>query len=565
MDDNLKQQPEDVKSVLSEKKPNKYPLILTLISVLLVTLVIGISYFKVYSNNKDNKSSPVSDQKKELDEVKIGLIAGLENSLETNFYPNTDPNLPEGGVTAQFLESLVYFDKDYKIQPLLAESWQNVDDKRLRINLRGNVKFSNGDPLTAEDVKFTVETIQNNSAKASGTNFSWDTVHYVQNINKVEVIDPQTVEITTKWSNWALLYKLAGLYILPHNSFRITDTQPPIGTGPFILQKVTKDEPVVLLRNENYWGEKAKVKKVVYKVITDDTERVQALKKGEADLIEYLPYDQIEVLKNDPNFKVAIAPSLSIWFVGFDIQREKSLYTDTPKNPFKDIRVRKAVYYAIDINQLIKNTYKGFAYPETQMVTKYLFGYNPDIKRLPFDPQKAKQLLAQAGFPNGFKVNLDVGHPKSGEFAQEVARQLKEVGIDATVRVRRKNETGAEDRLKYEAGDSSMYFTATYGIDSSAQTDLGLFLHSRTKDQTWGIGNYGFYSNPKVDELIEQSANEPDGNKRLVAMKEAMRLAMFEDIAYVPLNTDGTGYAFGKAIFWTPRPDGRINAYEINL
>ncbi|MCL4365749.1 ABC transporter substrate-binding protein [Patescibacteria group bacterium] len=563
MEDDPKQQPIDTQPA-SEKKSTRFNLSLILIILFTLLLTAGAIFYSnnFKSNNKDNKNSVAV--KKELNEVRIGLVAGLENSLETNFYPNTDPNMPESAVITQFLQPMVYFDNNYKIQPLLAQSWQTINPTTWRFNLRQDVKFSNGDQFSAEDVKFTIDTIKENAAKAKGKTPTWDTIRYVSDIESVKVVSPYVLDITTNTPSWSLLSKLAGVYIISRNTFKITDTQPPIGTGPYILQTVKKGDPVVLVRNENYWGEKAKVKKVIYQVISDETKRVQALENKEADLIEYVPYDRIDQLKKDPKYNVVIAPNLmNVWFVGMDYQRDKSPYVDTPKNPFKDLRVRQAVSYAIDINQLIQNTYKGFAFVQTQIVSNNIFGFNPDIQRLPFDLQKAKQLLTEAGYPNGFKVNIDAPHPRTAGYAQEVARQLKNIGIDATVKIRRQNETSAEDRAKYKAGDTSMYFTAAYVDGGNAQTTLGTYLHTRTPDQKWGTGNYGFYSNPKVDTLIEKAITEMDDAKRLAGMQEAMKIAIVDDIAYIPLNTDGIGVAFRKGISWAPRPDGRINAYEI--
>ncbi len=504
-----------------------------------------------------NPNQPTASPNPQPEEVSIGLVAGLGDGVETDFYPKIDLDVPGAAITSQYLESLVYFDKDFKLTPLLAESWQNINPNTWRFSLRKGVTFSNGDPFDGEDVKFTIDTINQNAAQ-------WLTSQYLSSIKQVKVLDPYTIEITTKQPDWTLLSKLTSLYILSDQTFKADDPAPPVGTGPYILQDGKKDTYGVLVRNENYWGEKAKVKKVTYKVIADDTQRLEAFLNRDVNLIEYVPIGRVEDLKNRGQIEVLTGPSLYVWFLGFDVARDQTPYTDTPKNPFKDIRVRQAVYHAIDIDQLVQNTYQGFADTQTQLATKYLFGFNPAITRLPFDPDKARQLLTEAGYPNGFKVNIDVRHPRIGEYAKEVVRQLKLVGIEATVKVRRANVTSAEDRAKFETGDTSMYMTATSGKDGNVQTDLSIFLHSRTRDNKYGVENLGSYSNPKIDRLVEKSAAELDENKRLGFMQEAMGIAMVDDVSMVPLNTDGQIYALYQGISWIPRPDSQIRAYEIS-
>ncbi|MCL5411522.1 MAG: ABC transporter substrate-binding protein [Patescibacteria group bacterium] len=545
-------------------KENKKNSSLTIIAAAFVAAVIlGVGLFIYYnsqfssnSQNSANQSVAAPETRLEKEEVRIGLVAGLGSGVAENFYPFYDLDQPGHMVTAQYLEGLVNLGPDFKIQPLLAKSWRNVDDNTWIFNLRQGVTFSNGASFSATDVKFTFDVINQNAT-------SWASAQYLQTIKEVKVVDPYTIEIVTSKPDRSLLYKLSYLFILSSKTFKPTDvTTATIGTGPYLLTSGKRDTSGVLTRNETYWGERAKVKKVTYKVVSDDTERTNALLNKELDFIEYVPGDSLAQLKTNPNYQVVVNPDLYVWYLGFDTQRDKTPYVNTDTNPFKNLKVRQAIYSAINIDELIQNTYKGFAEAETQLVTKYIFGFNPDIKRYPYDPVKAKKLLAEAGYPNGFKVNIDVGHPRIGEYAKEVVRQLAKIGIQAEVKVRRKGVTSAEDAAKYKAGDTSMFMGSWGAEDADAQSGLAAILHGVTEDNKYGSYNFGHFKDAVVDGLIEQAAAETNQQKRLSLMQQAMKTAIVDDVAIVPLNVDGVGFAFTKDISWKPRADNAERAYE---
>lgn len=519
---------------------------LLFIFIAILLAILTVKFLDLFNFSK-SKAIPKANQ--EIAEVKIGLVAGLSGIADNTYiYPFQDIDLPGRAVASQYLEGLVALDQDFKIQPLLAKRWENLDDYTWRFYLQEGVTFSDGSLFDASDVKFTIETILKNP--------KWENSKYIQTIKEVKIISPYVVDLVTKSVDRSLVNSLWNVFILSHKSF---DTASPksgrIGTGQYLLSDETKDGYVVLERNEKYWGRKPAVKRVIYKTIEDDKQRYKAFINKEVDLIEYAPLDKLAEEKNSGINQVLVQPDLYVWYVGFNTQR----------NPFKDVRVRQAVYYAINIDELIQNTYQGFAEGQSQLVTKFVFGYNPNIKRFPFDPIKAKQLLTEAGYPDGFKVNLDVRHPRIATYAKEVARQLNKIGIKTTVTVRRKEVTSAEDRAKFEAGDTSMYMTAT-GIEGGGdvQSVLAAFLHSVTPDNKYGSENKGHYDNPKVDGLIEKAADEKDRKVKQTLMQEAMRVAVMEDTGFVPLNVDGVAYLVNKNLAWKPRADNQIRASEIS-
>lgn len=505
--------------------------------------------------------SPPIPAGKEIEVLRIAWIAGLED-VESGFYPyGAAQGVTGAAFTTHYLEPLVNLDADLHPYGILAERWINPEPTVWRFFLVKNATFSSGSKFDADDVVFTVNTIKNGEYG--------EFTEFLAPVSEVRKVNQYTVDIVTEKPNPILLSNLRYAWMLSDEDFDPTDpNHPPVGTGPYLITGAKRDTFIELTRRDDYWAELPKPKKVIYRVIEDDEARTQALLNGEIDIAEYMPVSKRAEFDANPEFRTMLTGEVYVWVIGLDMMRDETPYVvdketgkSLAKNPLKDKRVRQALYYAINIDELIQNTYEGVAESQSQMVPKEVFGYDPSLTRLPYDPEEAKSLLAEAGYPDGFAINIDTRHPRISFYAEEIARQWGKIGIKTTVVTRREEFTSAEDRERFEKGDTSCYFTATAGDRGDAQPVLSTFLHSQVGD--YGVENVAKYSNSEVNSLVEQAVATLDQKERLELMQRAQRIALVDDAAYIPVNTDGILYFIRDNLIWEPRIDNLIYGFEV--
>jgi len=327
-------------------------------------------------------------------------------------------------------DMLVEWDFDGKIVPALAESWK-VDGKNITFSLRKGVKFHNGDPLTAADVKFSIDTLKSkdlNSGQAG--NFGA--------VDGATVVDDNTVTVNLNKVDPRILDTFANnLAIIPMKYYQSVGQagfiSKPIGTGPFKFVSWAKDDRVTMEANTDYWSGSPKgkplVKTLVFRAIPTAATRVSELKAGSVDMVQDLPTDQVDPLKS----------------AGFNIVESKSpvynwafyntLSTSPSAKPLLDTRVRQAMNYAVDTATIIKTVLGGHARQLAGGVTDLTMGFTGDLKPFPFDQAKAKQLLADAGYPNGFTIDADVSNTAKQDVPQAIVAQLGQVGIKVNLNV----------------------------------------------------------------------------------------------------------------------------------
>ncbi|HJV94920.1 MAG TPA: ABC transporter substrate-binding protein, partial [Albitalea sp.] len=317
----------------------------------------------------------------------------------------------------QIYEFLVARDKNLALVPSLATEWQRNGPLKWTFKLRRGVKFHDGRPFTADDVVFSI-----NRAKEKTSQIS----NYANSLGEPKKIDDFTVEFNLSQFDPIFLEHLNTVYIMSkswceeHKATKPQDftnkeetyaAHNANGTGPYVLVTRQPDVKTVLKRNPNYWGKiEGNVQDVVYTPIKSDPTRVAALISGEVDFILDPPPRDLERLRNTPGVKVIEGPENRVVFIGMDQARDELLYSDVKgKNPFKDVRVRRALYQAIDIETIKTKLMNGQATPTGAVVPSPLGDFNdPEIeKRLPYDLAGAKKLMAEAGYPDGFEVTLD--------------------------------------------------------------------------------------------------------------------------------------------------------------
>ncbi|HEY3075780.1 MAG TPA: ABC transporter substrate-binding protein [Burkholderiales bacterium] len=458
----------------------------------------------------------------------------------------SDPHSQNEGVTNLFSQqvygTLVTRDKQLGIVPGLAVSWTQVNDTNWRFSLRQGVKFSDGTPFTADDVVFSIERAQHEFSQLR---------QYANLLGRPRKIDEHTVELVQQNPNPILLEHATTIFIMSKAWSVKHKVETPLdyksgqdsyaarhamGAGPWLLVVREPDVKTVLRRNPHWWGKyEGNVTEIIYRPIKSDATRTAALFSGQVDFVLDPPPQDIGRLKAQPGLKVVEGTENRIIFLGFDQYRDELLYSNVKgRNPFKDKRVRQAVYHAIDIDALRAKTMRGLAAP-TGGITPSLLPSTPQIeKRLPYDPARARRLLAEAGYPNGFEVGLHCPNNryiKDEELCAAVAAMLARVGIQ----VKLTTQPRATYFPRLEKYDTSFYLLGWGGAVTDAQTMLSPVLRSYDKATGQGSYNYGRYADAKLDALIDAAAQEMNPEKRRQTIHQALAVHN-ANVYHVPLH-----------------------------
>lgn len=458
--------------------------------------------------------------------------------------PQKAIDTPTVRVYNQIYDGLVKKDNDMNIVPGLAESWNKVDERRTIFNLRKGVKFHNGETLTAKDVKFTLDRMKNQP-----------TVSFlISEIELVNVIDDYTVEIVTKNGFGPLLSHLShpGAVIL--NEKAVTNSserydQNPVGTGPYILDKWLAGDRIFLKANPEYYLGKSAIENIVIKAIPEGTNRTIALETGEADIVYDVDPVDIDKIKSNNDLKFLYEQSLGNSYLGLNTQHK----------PFDDVRVRQAIAYAINVDDIIEVVYKNTAIPGSSPISPKIPGYNKDVKNYEYNVEKAKKLLAEAGYPNGFKTSIWINDNTSRkDIATILQDQFKTIGIDAAIETL---EWGAYiDRTA--AGEHDMYILGWVTV--TGDPDYGLYpvFHTSAHGRA---GNRSFYSNATVDRLLDEARISTDQEKRMDNYREIQRIIQ-EEIPSITMVYNNQNVATQKYVEnFVLHPTGYFNLYNVNF
>ncbi|HEX4763026.1 MAG TPA: ABC transporter substrate-binding protein [Usitatibacter sp.] len=448
--------------------------------------------------------------------------------------PHAANLLVSARLTMQIYDTLVYRDKSWKVTPWLAESWTQVSPTIWRFKLRENVKFHDGAPLTADDVVFSLERALSPLSQMRTS---------VLGIAKGRAIDARTVEFTLEQPNPALLAQITQFRIMsrawavknraekPQDYKAKEDTysaRHANGSGAFILKEYTPDVRVVLTANKDWWGRKAglwesNLDEVVMLPIQSNATRLAALLSGEVDFVIDPANQDVERLRANPQIRIVEGPEMRVQYLAFDMQRDELLYgSEKKRNPFKDARVRQAVAHAIDADAIRQKVMRGLSRPIGAIIPDLIAGYHPDgDKRLPFDRERAKKLLAEAGYPNGFDVTLDCGNnAPAAEICQACAAMLSQVGIRTRPNIMPQTTLFP----KLETYDTSFYLLSWGGgITSDALYTLNALYH--TPGHGDGDFNMGRWKNAEVDRLLDEIKVQVDPKKRNEAIRRVLVIA----------------------------------------
>ena len=457
-------------------------------------------------------------------------------------------------VTGNVYEPLVGRDQNLKLVPRLATSWKQTSPTVWRFELRKGVKFHDGKPFTAADVVFSI---------ARGAGEGSDMRSYTNDIKEVRKVNDHTVDIETKSPFPILPDVLTFFYIMnqqwceENNATRPVDRRKGIenaasfranGTGPFRLRERQPNVKTTFVRNGAYWGNiEGTVVNVEFTPIGNDATRVAALLSGQVDVIEPVPVQDVARINASGKSKVLQGPELRTIFLGMDQKRDELLYSSVKgKNPFKDKRVRQAFYQAIDIAGIQKSVMRGASRPTALMDGPGINGYFADIdKRPPYDPEAARKLLADAGYPNGFEISMNCPNDRyvnDGEICQAVSAGLAKVGV----KVRLQAETKGTYFPKILKRDTSFYLLGWTPSTYDAHNVLNAIIHC-VDDKGAGQFNLGAYCNPKVDELTTRIQSETDPARRNALIKEAFQLHA-DDFGHLPLHQQALAWGVANNV-----------------
>ncbi len=488
--------------------------------------------------------------------------ADLRYAIKTE-PPSIDPhwstNTSAKETALHTFDLLISKDDLMGLQPGLAESWKPIDDLTWEFKLRKGVKFHDGTPFTADDVVFSFERAV---ALPSPTSFK----QYLA-AKKTIKIDDHTVQVKTAKPNPLMETDLAAIIIVSKKNAEGATTadfnsgKAAIGTGPYKFVEWKPEDRLVFKANPDYWGSKPKWDNVTFKPIKSDPTRVAALKSGDVDVMDRVPTTDIKGLNKDPKVVISSGTGNRPFYLWLDSRRDLSPFVwnndGSPAwpNPLRDWRVRKALSLAINRQGIVDRVFEGSARVGTQLLPEGFYGYNTDLKPEPYDPGRAKKLLAEAGYPDGFKVTL---HSSSGGYlndvgvAEAVAQMFVQIGVKTKVVLNPKQVFFSKITGKM----NNSLAIRTYSVASGEPSiQLKAVVHTGPLKGTEFCCQPTGMSNPRTDALIEKALTTIDKNKREQLFKDAIGVAV-NDVGIAPLYFEVYTWVSRPGLKYTTRLDG---------
>ncbi len=487
-------------------------------------------------------------------DLAIALSADV-TSLDPQ-YVAIQPNVTIGW---HVFDALTRVDERARIIPGIATSWRAVDPTTWEFKLRKGVKFHDGSELTAEDVAFSLARPLAIAGSPGGF------AVYVRRIVSKQIVDPYTIRLKTATPYGALPQDLNSIMIVSKKAALnatpadFDSGRAMIGSGPYKFVRWARGDRVELARFDGYREEKPAWDKVTFRMIPSDPARTAALLAGDVDVIENVPTSDLARLRGDPKLRLAEVVSWRTIFFQLDQYRaQPPLVTDLEgkplaKNPFMDVRVRRAISKAINRKALVERAMENVAVPAANVVSPQIFGHNPGLKPEAYDPEGARKLLAEAGYPNGFAITVSAPNNRyvnDDQVAQAVAQMLTRIGIRCQV------EALPFNVYLTKARDQQFSFAMLGWGSYAGDLALRALLVTANSGKGNGAWNWGRYSNPKLDQLVEQALDTVDEKKREALAREAGAVVA-ADVAIIPLYHQIVMWVMKKNIVFDARTDER--------
>lgn len=464
------------------------------------------------------------------------------SSVTDTLNPYNHSSSPIYGMWQHIIEPLVEMDYERKeYVGVLAESWEFQGTKWI-FRLRKGVRFHNGAPLTSKDVIFSFNRIRTDKASLQAPNF--------KDVVEMQAPDDHTVILVTKKPIGILLDRIENRFILSRaaaDKYGEQMDQYAIGTGPYKFVSFQRGGNFVMTRNDDYWGGKPEIREVIFRKVTEEAARVAGLEAGQADAINNVPIHDVPRLARHPRARVEKVAGLRMFFLALN----------PAYKPFDNKLVRQAANFAVDAHAIVKNIFDGNGYVIDGPVGAHVVGADPKLKRYPYDPKRARELLAKAGYPGGVEVKLYYSagrYPQDKEVCQVIAAQMEKGGF--------KVELVSQEWATFwgtsgvNGGKLPFYYI---GRGSLMDADTLYDQYFRT-----GTTKRVSYSNPEFDRLIEEEQRTADQKKRVALLQQAGRILM-EDAPFVPLYNLADLYGVARNVIWTAPPDEKMLAANMRI
>jgi peptide/nickel transport system substrate-binding protein len=483
--------------------------------------------------------------------------------------------------TSNIYEPLVRRDRDLKLEPALAVKWGQTDPTHWYFDLRKDVKFSDGTPFNADDVVFSI-----NRANGPGSNVNGN----FGSMESIKKVNDYRVEVTTRVPDPLLADKWASIGIMSkawaekNNCVNAADmvkneenyaTRNAMGTGPFVLKERRAGEKTILVPNPTWWDKPThNLTEVIFTPVPNAATRVAALKSGDIDMTYEVPPADTESLKRDPNIKVLEGPETRVVYLGFDEERDELVESNIKgRNPYKDKRVREAMFRSIDVDAIKRTVMRGQSFPTMLMVAPGINGYTKDLDKRPplLKPEEAKKMLADAGYPNGFETGMDCPNDRyvnDEKICQAVVSMLAKIGIKVNLRAQTRSLYFA--KILRSTSDGKPSNTSFFMLGWSPATTYDVhnvfeqLIETPNIKTKKGLFNPGGYSNPKFDALADKIEVETDKAKRDAMIHEATKIYT-EDYAYIPLHQQALVWAMRKNVDLVQPADNSFPLRFVNI
>ncbi len=493
-------------------------------------------------------------------DIVIGLSADV-TAIDPHYHNLT----PNNAVATHLFDFLVARNEKSQLMPGLATEWKAIEPTVWEFRLRRGVKFSDGSDFTAADVVASIERVP--KVPNSPSPFT----AYTKQITKIDVVDPYTIRFRTAQPYPLMPSDMVQIAIVSKSAASAsTDDfntgKAAIGTGPYKLVRYAKGDRIELVRNDGWWGGRTPWEKVTLRLVTNDAARVAALLSGDVQAIENVPTADVGKLRQDKRLALFRQTSDRLMYVHMDSNRDATPTVTAKdgrplaKNPLKDPRVRKAMSMAVNRPLIVERVMEGEALPAGQLVPDFLFGATKNLRVEKHDPEGAKKLLAEAGYPDGFALTLHATNNRyvnDAKIAQALAQMWTRIGL--------KTEVVAMPSATFFPQATDLKFSVLLAGWSTgtgeASSSLKALLMTFNREKGFGTANRGRYSNGKVDALTEDALMTVDDVKREAYLQRATELAI-GDTGLIPLHFQVSVWAARDGIAYTPRVDEQTLAHK---
>ena len=481
--------------------------------------------------------------------------------------PQLNNHAGDRSLALHFWDSIINSRDGGKLEPALASSWRALDDKTWEFKLRSDIKWQDGTPFTADDIVFSFQRARNVPGSVASYTGALRTVE------STTAKDPHTVIVRTNTPNPMLPLDISSIYIVSKHIGEKSRTEDynagraMVGSGPYKFVSHTPGDRTVFERSPSYWGPKPAWDKVTYRFINNGAARTAALLAGDVDMIDKVAVTDVDKLRKTPSVSVYTYPGLRVMLLQPSHRPgANDFITDNAgkplaQNPLTDVRVRQALSLAINRKAIVDRILQGTVTEANQWMPKGTFGYNPEVKDIPYNVEQAKKLLAEAGFPQGFQLTIHVPgdrYPQAPETVQAIAQFWTRAGVKTQVQVVPWSVySGRATKNEYAVS------VIAWG-NGTGEAGYGLLQTLATNDAKRGRGanNWGRYSNESVDKALDAATVEFDAGRRAAMFRHSVKLVT-DDVGHIPLFHYQNIWAAKKGLKVVPLLSDRTTSMQV--